>query len=330
MSPSPEQRKPIVIMGATASGKTDLAVALAKLCGGEIISADSRQVYQELSAGTAKPPGQWRPLPGGEHVYYHRDVPYHYVDFLDPRSSCDAGTFAEQAREIAAQAQGRGNPVIFAGGTGMYIQAYWNGMDSLPKRNPEIRSRLEELFAKNGNEKMHKQLCEVDPAAAEKIPPGNTQRILRALEVHQITGQPLSKLWTGRFHCSLPVQKAVFAVLEWEKPLLRERITLRARAIFDAMREETSRLLDLGYPQDCPALKSIGYPQMIDHLQGKADRTQTLHEIISSTQAYAKRQGTWFRRYKNAVFIRVASPDSWNPEQEAGKLLALASAQLPA
>lgn len=317
----PEQGKPIVIMGATATGKTDLAIALAKSCGGEIISADSRQVYQQLSAGTAKPDGVWAELPDGTRIYRHQGIPYHYVDFLDPRASCDAGTFAEQAQEIACAAQARSGRVIFAGGTGMYIQAYWNGMDSLPKRNPEIRSRLNDIAVREGKEALYQKLCAVDPLAAEKIPPGNIQRVLRALEVHAITGRPLSSLWTGKFHCALPVQKALFVVLEWEKPALRERIAARAKAVFDAMRNETSRLLDSGYPEDCPALKSIGYPQMIDHLSGKTDRAETLRELIADTQSYAKRQATWFRRYQNAVTIHIPDQAHWSAEKEAAKLL---------
>ncbi|MFA5161510.1 MAG: tRNA (adenosine(37)-N6)-dimethylallyltransferase MiaA [Elusimicrobiales bacterium] len=309
--------KPIVLMGPTASGKTDIAIALAKACGGEIISADSRQIYAKLSAGTAKPPGQWVEKDGAR-MYLSGGVPYHLVDFLDPRSSYDAGSFAAAAAAAEAAIRARGARPVFAGGTGLYLQAYWNGMDALPKGDSQLRLALARLARELGPEGMHARLRGLDPQAAEKIPAGNIQRVIRAMEVRELTGIPISQLWSGRFYDALPTHKAVFFVLDWSRDVLRERIAARTHKIFDAMASETDALLQSGYPEDCPALKSLGYPQAVDYLRAKAARTDTIHRIITLTQAYAKRQITWLRRYKNIRWISLSDSRDWTPEEVSG------------
>lgn len=307
-------------MGPTASGKTALALELAKAAGGELISVDSRQIYTRLSAGTAKPEGLWQES-GGTRLYLVEGVPCHLVDFMDPRISYDAGSFVAAALAAEAQIRARGRRPIFAGGTGMYIQAYWNGMDSLPKGDPELRKSLSRMAEQLGSAALHARLRAADPEAAEKIPQGNVQRIIRALEVRELTGIPISRLWTRQFYGTLPAHKAAFCVLNWARPLLRERIAARTRAIFDAMAAETDALLKAGYPEDCPALKSLGYPQMLDYLRSRISKTDAMHRIIALTQAYAKRQMTWLRRYRNAAWIDIASEADWQPRAIARDIL---------
>ena len=293
-------RKPIVIMGPTASGKTELALAVSKAAGGEIISADSRQVYKYLSAGTAKPSGEW--VSG---LYIVDGVPYHLVDILDPKAAYDAGSFIAAASRVEREISARGKIPVFAGGAGLYLQAYWNGLDVLPKADAVLRQSLQRTAETLGNSVLHAKLREVDPQAAAQIPEGNVQRVIRAIEVHALTGIPVSRLWTRQFYGALPTHKAHFFALDLNKSLLQERISARAHAVFDEMAEETRRLLDSGFPADCPALKSLGYPQVIDFIAGKMTKTDAMHRLITLTAAYAKRQATWFRRYKNAVRLAV-------------------------
>lgn len=303
--------KPIVIMGATASGKTELALKIAQKYNGEIISADSKQIYKYLTAGTAKPAGTQI---NGSSVYNVEGVRYHLVDFLDPKSFYDAGKFVFQASDVVKDITARGKIPVFAGGTGLYIQAYWNGIDPLPSADPDLRLRLEQLAGKIGRRGLHAQLMELDPTAAESIPPGNIQRVIRALEVHKLTGIPISKLWSGKFHGTLPIHLALFVVLDWNSKLLHERIKARTRSSFGEWVEETRDLLGRGYPKDCPGLKSLGYPQVIDYLSGRLSQSEAIHRIVSLTNAYAKRQNTWFRRYRNVSRIHIETLRDWNTD----------------
>ncbi|MCK4936949.1 MAG: tRNA (adenosine(37)-N6)-dimethylallyltransferase MiaA, partial [Elusimicrobiales bacterium] len=195
--------KPIVIMGANASGKTSLAIEIAKRFNGEIISADSKQVYRHLSAGTSKPLGKWEKS-GNKKFYMVHGIPYHLLDIIDPKESYDAAIFAKDAKKLIKDIKRRGKLPIIAGGTGMYIQALWNGLDKMPKADIEVRNKLTAYAGKFGKLALYEKLEKVDPVAAVKIPPNNIQRVIRALEVSEITGKPISALWTGKFFDTLP------------------------------------------------------------------------------------------------------------------------------
>jgi tRNA dimethylallyltransferase len=309
-------------MGANASGKTCLALALAKKTGGEIISADSKQVYKYLSAGTSKPDGRWGTAAGRE-VYLTEGVPCHLVDILDPRSSYDAGAFAAQAGPLMEAVCAEGKTPIIVGGTGMYIQALWNGLDDLPAADPEMRKSLAAFAGEKGREALHSRLAALDPKAAAQIPPGNIQRVIRAIEISSLAGRPASELWSGRFFDSLPAQRGKFIFLKWEKGLLNERIKNRTAWAFDAWTEETRELLARGYPEDSPGLKSLGYPQIIDFLAGRTTRAEAAHTIVALSMSYAKRQNTWFARYKNATRFDLNSPSDYDTGLLAEKILNL-------
>lgn len=297
--------KPIVICGPTASGKTELALELAKRTDGIIISADSRQVYTHLTAGTAKPQGVWQ-----NGAYWVEGVPYHLVDFLNVTDTFNAGAFVERAREITAQYPGR--QIIFAGGTGMYLHAYFVGMDTLPASTPQTREQLTRLLEKEGKEGLHARLTEKDPASAATIPAGNVQRTMRALELCLLTGKPASQLRTGVFHTLPNPAQSAFVYLNWDKDSLHARIQTRTQAIFDPMCQETQALLNQGTPADIPALKSLGYPQAVAYLQGQLTRTQAVEQIALLTRQYAKRQRTWFNRYTQALVLGLQAPQDFD------------------
>ncbi|MDD5208926.1 MAG: tRNA (adenosine(37)-N6)-dimethylallyltransferase MiaA [Elusimicrobiales bacterium] len=302
---SPESLKPITLMGANASGKTEIALELARRLGGEIISADSKQIYKFLEAGTAKPRGTWTEAQAGRRAYLVEGVPYHLVDTLDPRATYDAGSFVKETKKLIPEVQARGKVPVMAGGTGMYVQAFWNGLDELPAADPVMREKLAALAEVRGKEALHAELASIDPEAASRIPPGNIQRVMRAIEITRLAGRPVSQIWSGRFFNALPAHEGKFIFIKWQKDLLAERVKRRTLTRFDEWAQETKALLEKGYAEDCPGLKTLGYPQMMDHLAGRLSRPDTVRAIIAASMAYAKRQNTWFARYRNAVKIEL-------------------------
>ena len=290
----------IVLAGPTASGKTELALALAHQLGTEIISADSRQIYQGLTAGTAKPEGKWH------NGYYLVDgVPYHLVDFLPPDQRFDAASFCTRAQAITCTQPGL--PFIFAGGTGMYLSAFFIGMDPLPPSDPVLRAELTAFAQENGKEALHFRLAQKDPASAAQIPVGNVQRVMRALEITLLAKRPASELKSGSFFGQFPSEKALFVYLNWDKEILNTRIEKRTQSMLEPMAEETHALLLAGAKADCPALKSLGYPQILQYINGQISKEEAFEKIVILTRQYAKRQRTWFNRYKNALRLDLTA-----------------------
>lgn len=307
--------KPIVLCGPTASGKTELALALARQTGGIIISADSRQIYVHLTVGTAKPQGTWK---NGQYLV--EGVPYYLVDFLPVTDVFNAGNFCACVRKIAAAHSGK--PLIFAGGTGMYLHAYFVGMDNLPASTPDVRAQLSALLAGEGKAGLHRALAKKDPVSAAEIPAANVQRTMRALELCLLTGRPASALKTGKFFTLPDEKQSHWVYLDWEKESLNERIARRGADMFDGMCAETRALLDAGFAPDVPAFKSVGYPQVLSYLAGKISRAAALEELILRTRQYAKRQRTWFNRYANAQRIKLTVPEDFNTQKITQAVLA--------
>ena len=301
-------------MGANASGKTSLAIEIAKRFNGEIISADSKQIYQHLSAGTSKPLGKWIKV-GNKKNYIVDDIPYHLLDIIDPKESYDAAMFVKDAKKLIKDIKRRGKLPIIAGGTGMYIQALWNGLDKMPKSDIEVRTKLATFAEKFGKMALYEKLEKIDSAAAIKIPPNNIQRVMRALEVYEITGKPISSLWTGRFYDSLPAHLANFTMIAWPKIILSERIKNRTAKFFDAWVKETQMLLTMGYASDCPGLKSLGYRQILDHISGAISAQDTMKKILKLSLSYAKRQNTWFQRYNNILKLEFEKPADYTMDK---------------
>lgn len=273
----------IVVVGPTASGKTDLAVDLARRFDGEIISADSRQVYRGLDAGTAKPVRGSQGLVEG--------VPYHLLDAADLSERFDAGRFARLAESALQEIVRRGRTPIVAGGTGLYVRALLQGLAPLPAGDAAVRARLAAQARADGREKLHARLTAVDPAAAAKIPPANIQRLIRALEVFELTGKPISSFWSG----DRPARPAKILLIEWPADELRARIKARAETMWPAMLEEVRALLAAGAPEDAPGFQSLGYKDAVACARGRLSGEAGLAALIAATCAYAKRQRTWFR-----------------------------------
>ncbi len=318
---SQEQLKPITLMGANASGKTEIALALAHRLSGEIISADSKQIYKFLAAGTAKPAGAWAEPPAGR-AYLVEGIPYNLVDTLDPRATYDAGSFVKEAKAVLVKIQAGGKTPVMAGGTGMYIQAFWNGIDELPPADAALREKLAAVARSSGKEALHAELAAIDPQAALRIPPGNIQRVIRAIEITRLAGRPVSQIWSGRFFNALPVHDGKFIFLKWQRDLLAQRIKRRTAARFDEWADETRALIAKGYPADCPGLKTLGYPQVLDYLAGRLSKPEAIRLITASSLAYAKRQNTWFGRYKNAMLIELTKFEDYDPAAIADRIIA--------
>lgn len=279
----------IALVGPTASGKTELAAALAARLGGEVVSADSRQVYRLLDAATAKPSARMR-----------AQTRHWLIDVADPSETYDAARFASEASRAIADIRGRGKIPIVCGGTGLYIRALLDGLSPLPPRDPSLRAGLAELARKDGPRALHARLAVVDPLAAAAIPAANAQRLIRALEVHEITGRPISEHWAvGRSPAGAQRASAVLR-LDVPAPLLRERIQRRAHAMWPALLDEVRALVPARLRGDEPGLTSLGYRQALAAASGRMTDSEGLAEMIRRTCAYAKRQRTWFRTQMKA------------------------------
>lgn len=296
-----------VILGATATGKTDAGIELSKLIDGEIISIDSRKVYQGLPVGTATPDGTW-----SNGVLMVENVPHHLISCFPPDQSFTAGDFAQQAETLIEKIFQKGKIPVLVGGTGFYFKALQMGLPDLPPRSPEMRDELMGEIEKDGPEALHRKLSAVDPAAAAAISNQDKHKIVRALEVFQITGQPFSG-WinTGRQPSK---HKFVVMGLHMDKNAIDKRIEIRSKRMLDeGMIEETETVLKKGFSKDCPALASFGYREAVQVIEGSLPKAEFLPRLIKGTKAYAKRQRTWFRTQTKPVWIDC---DATTPPQE--------------
>jgi tRNA dimethylallyltransferase len=285
----------ICIVGPTASGKTELALALARDIGGEIISADSRQVYRELGAGTAKPPKDPQGLVGG--------VPYHLIDSISLSETFDAGRFVQAARPLIIEILQRGNRPIVAGGTGLYLKALLEGLSEMPQGDCALRLRLKREAAERGREWLHQRLSQVDREAAERIPANNIQRLMRALEVYELTGRPISSFWGKRKKAFPESQSAAIFSIAWPPEQLKNRILQRSRALWPALLREARELLEAGFSGSEPGFMSLGYREAISCARGLLSPDEGLKRLTTSTLAYAKRQRTWLKHQLSAIEI---------------------------
>jgi tRNA dimethylallyltransferase len=288
--------KVLCIVGPTASGKTDLALRLAARIDGELVSADMGQMYRGLDAGTAKPSGSWV---GG--VYVSAGVPCHLVDILDPSESTDAGLFASQAGKAVRSIRERGKRPILVGGAGLYLRALIEGLDPLPPRDPALRERLQTLAESRGRPWLHQELARRDPVAAARIPGNNLQRVIRALEICELTGKPASsQRTTSRRE---PLLAAAYIGLRMERSVLLDRIGRRAASMFPKMIAEARRLVPSQFTGAEPGFRCLGYPQALACARGGMDEEAGLSSMIRDTAAYAKRQATWFGRQTPAAWL---------------------------
>lgn len=273
-------------MGPTASGKTDLAVALAERLGCAVVSVDSAMVYRGMDIGTAKP--------GPEVV---ARAPHRLIDILDPAETYSAGRFrADALAEMAAIAR-EGRVPLLVGGTGLYFRALDRGLSALPGADPEVRARLDAEAAERGWPALHGRLAECDPAAAARIHPNDPQRIQRALEVYLLTGRPLSAFFREAGEGGLPFRVVKVALEPAERGVLHERIAVRfGRMLDEGLMEEVARLRARGdLTPDTPSMRAVGYRQVWAYLAGELDRPTMVERAVVATRQLAKRQLTWLR-----------------------------------
>ena len=282
MPSSVSEKAPLIIVaGPTAVGKTKAALELAVKLEAEIISADSVQVYKGLDIGSAKP--------GPEELGLVR---HHLIDVLEPWESMDAGRFVDMADQVIAS-MGK-KPVVVAGGTGLYIKALLFGLAPLPPVDEQARARLNRQLQAEGLAWLRARLEEVDPVYAARIHPADKQRNLRALEVFQQTGRPFSDFQNQ--HLKEPRYSYLLWGLNRPRPELRELIALRSRQMWEnGLLREVEALLASGVAADAPALRTIGYRQAVAVLHKRMSREEALVQMIQQTNAYAKRQVTWFK-----------------------------------
>lgn len=297
-----------VILGPTASGKSELGYRVALSLGGEIVSADSRQIYRLMDIGTAKPPQGYR-----------RAVPHHLLSILDPAQPFNAFLYARLAREAIDSILRRGRVPIVVGGCGFYIRALIDGLVAGLPASPPLRRRLLRLAERRGREALHKLLLRVDPQGAEKISPRDLVRTVRALEVWLVTHRPLSRLQAEGAY-----SKAKFIPLKIGLRMERKRlyglIDQRVEEMISSgLVEEVKRLLDRGYSPQLNPLRSPGYREIISYLRGELTLQEAKELIKQRTRRYAKQQLTWFRGERGINWLNVEG----GMEEMARKVVAL-------
>ena len=299
----------IFLMGPTAAGKTALALALHDTLPVEIISVDSSQVYRGLDIGTAKP--------GRDEL---ARAPHRLIDIRDPRETYSAADFCVDALNEMQDITRRGKIPLLAGGTMFYFRALEYGLSDLPSADPEVRARLGSEAATLGWSAMHQRLLEIDSVAAGRIHPHDAQRIQRALEIHELTGQAPSALSADNKRPVFPYALTKIALWPQDRTLLHKRIAARFLAMLDrGFVAEVEQLMRLdGLTVQMPSMRAVGYPQIWQYLIKKINYSQMTEQAIAATRQFAKRQITWLRRYPG---IRAFDSADSLPESECREYL---------
>ena len=285
----------VAVVGPTAAGKTALSLDLAEALGGEVVNTDAMQVYRGMDVGTAK-------LPEAER----RGVPHHLLDVLSVRDPATVAEFQQRTRELVATLRARGVVPVLVGGSALYTRAVIDRFD-FPGTDPEVRARLEAELAEVGSGALHRRLAEVDPAAAAQILPANGRRVVRALEVVEITGRP--------FAASLPVLEyadpaTVQVGVAIDRPTLDARIEERVDRMFDdGFVAEVERLLGEGLLEGRTASRAIGYREVAAHLAGDLTLAEARERTVVATRRFARRQDAWFRKDPRIVWVAWDAPD---------------------
>lgn len=290
----------LVVVGPTAVGKTALAVRLAREFGGEIISADSRQIYRQMDIGTAKP--------SPEEM---RSVPHHLIGVVDPDGVLTLAQYQAMAYEIIERLHEAGKVPMLVGGTGLYVRAVVEGyrVPQVPPR-PDLRKQLEQEAERNGPAALHARLAKVDPAVAAKIDFRNVRRVIRALEVYETTGQPISTLQRKR----PPTYRILQVGLTLPREVLYQRIDQRVDRMMElGLESEVRRLVEAGYAWDLPSMSALGYRQMGDCLRGECTLEEAVTQIKRDTRRFVHRQYTWFRLTDPCIHWFDAEPDPFSP-----------------
>ncbi len=294
MSQSNSKSPLIAVVGPTASGKSDLGIALAQRFNGEIVNCDSVQVYRGVYVATAK-----------VSIEERQGIPHHLIDIVEPTVNFTAVAWANRAKDVIADIESRGKHAVLVGGTGFYLRALTTKFFQSPEIDNSLRPRLQEIMQKHGAERLHKMLARVDPKLAAKFAPKDWSRIIRALEIYFSSGAPLSS-WQDRS----PEEPTEFAerlhyfVLQPPREELYERINTRVDAMVkNGLLEEIQNLIASGVPPTAKAFNAHGYKRFVEYLMGKRSLESAIEQMKLDTRHYAKRQWTWWRAQKNTFWL---------------------------
>ena len=277
--------KLLCLLGPTAVGKTEVAIQLAQRLDAEIISVDSRQIYRQMDIGTAKP------TPEEQQTARH-----HLIDCVDISQPFSVADYQRLADAAIADIQNRGKQVLLVGGAGLYFRAVVDGLFEGPGADPALRARLEQEAAQHGVNALHEQLRVCDPASADRIHPNNVVRVIRALEVYELTGTPMSEL-QQQWHPEKQCYPFIAFCLTMPRALLYRRIEQRVDIMLaNGLIAEVEALLAAGYARDTVALQSFGYRELITYLDGECTYMEAITQLKQNTRRFAKRQLTWFRK----------------------------------
>ncbi|HEX9813870.1 MAG TPA: tRNA (adenosine(37)-N6)-dimethylallyltransferase MiaA [Myxococcota bacterium] len=294
------QKPPVVVVtGPTASGKTPLAIEIAQQFGGEIVNADSMQVFRYMDVGTAKPSLDQR-----------AQVPHHLLDVVTPDVPYSAGRYAEEARKVAAEIHGRSKIVVLAGGTGLYIRAFLEGLLETGEADPVLRAELEDqnraAVEAGDPQRLHRRLAKVDPEAADRIHPNDVRRIIRALEIAGRVGEPASSLRAEHAFADRPY-RTLHLALDPGREALAERIDRRCgEMIENGLLREARALRERGYGPELRPMRAIGYRHMTPVVDGADTLANAIEVMRRDTRHFARRQRTWLRKVAN---VRWQRPD---------------------
>jgi tRNA dimethylallyltransferase len=284
----------VAVVGATATGKSDLGVALALELGGEVINADAMQLYRGMDVGTAK-------LSADER----QGVPHHLLDMLDVTDEASVAAYQRAVRTVIDDVVARGRVPVLVGGSGLYVRAALEPLQ-IPPTQPDVRARLEAEAEAVGAAQMHERLSRVDPESADRILPGNVRRVVRALEVIELTGRPFSATLPEPAYLRPTVQLGLRA----PRPELDERIGRRIRRMWaDGLLDEVATLLPLGLREGRTASRAVGYAQALAELDGRLDAEQAQDETARLTRRLARRQESWFGRDPRIAWLPYDAPD---------------------
>lgn len=283
-----------ILTGPTGAGKTTLAVEIARLWNTEIISADSMQIYRQMCIGTARPTTEEL-----------KEIPCRLTGMVNIDEKYDLARFISEADANIKRISNEGHPPFIVGGTGLYIKGLLEGVFPSAPRDDKLRKILKLRIKEQGLEELHKELAEVDPESAERIPPGDRQRIVRALEVYRTTGKPIS-IHHRENRRSEPRYPFTLVVLTRDRDELYKRIEQRVDKMFSGgLVDEVQSILDAGYSSNLHPLKALGYREMIRALNGECSMEEAVTEMKKSTRRFAKRQLTWFRGMPGAQWLNA-------------------------
>ncbi|MCA1770552.1 MAG: tRNA (adenosine(37)-N6)-dimethylallyltransferase MiaA [Halomonas sp.] len=290
----------ILLVGPTAAGKTDLAIALHERLGVELISVDSAMVYRGMDIGSAKP-----------SMEELARAPHRLIDIRDPAEPYSAAAFREDALREMREITAAGKVPLLVGGTMMYLKQLLHGVANLPGSTPELRAELQAEAEAHGLAALHEALARVDPVSAARIHPNDPQRLMRALEVYRLSGRPLSELWAEQQSETFPWRTLSIGLAPVERAVLHQRIARRFEAMLeDGLIEEVAALRARGdLSQDLPSMKSVGYRQVWEALDGDSNLEDLRHRGIVATRQLAKRQLTWMRSWEGLEWVDSLGDD---------------------